>query len=853
MAEIKPTQTAITADTSGMAQGVQVDTSALKEANARTTSLFQSAFKAGTETFKAGVLDAEQAGAEGASTGFFQDIQETDTALAEKSDYLKILGEEPASEDDEGPFGRNAVMESLQADVANLSRKRGQLSTAQFDIMMAVKQNESINKYPWMEKSIASMYGDVTGRTKAVRDIMDTAEKSQAKAQAKQHQWSIGILKEASIPVSGDINQDVHNATRWAQSVQKSVQQVATGTTGTGTAGFTADSQGHYDRSVAEMSVFYEQGIDSGNTKLAEATINDYVLKYESDITKMYGSDINPRLYDAHISRVRARADTMKNVLNGTMQVEQSEQQNALRESIAKDELFSNDAFLRASIASEAVGRNAGMSNFIALNYNTSGGTEFLGKYISGTINNNVDSVVDIMLGATPTERKNLSKYNQLAMSEYITNPTDETDPILANVVNTSGAAMVDGKDYYPDQINSFLNVSSRKEFLDTFLKQQPLVLGEDINIDTAFNPRILQQVGVQGMDNGLESVRTTLSQEQVPTTGAILKDYVQLHVNEDGTVQLKATNLDAINSIMPDPARQVIAKQGVQDIVDKLNRTSIVMLNNGGKTHAHGNGNSDYRTSIGFKLAEFGLDQTIEIVDEFAPKQPAAPEPTATVTIDRGPLQGDVPAQDKQVVPARFATDPNFPTTGVELDVDELTKMVDETPASNTDARENRLRNFENSFTNPDGGWSGTAWEPHVSPEGGNRTLAYGPQLTDAEVRSGNVRIGTQDVAVANGITNEQAQQLFQQDWTKAQREANTVIKKNKLQSIPRRARMILSEMAYQMGGTGVGEFTQMIGALQKGDYFKAAKQMRNSKWWKRDSRSRAEILASEMERLDD
>lgn len=60
---------------------------------------------------------------------------------------------------------------------------------------------------------------------------------------------------------------------------------------------------------------------------------------------------------------------------------------------------------------------------------------------------------------------------------------------------------------------------------------------------------------------------------------------------------------------------------------------------------------------------------------------------------------------------------------------------------------------------------------------------------------------------------------------------------------------RDVLVQMAYQMGRDGLAGFQRMIAALGVGDYERAAREMRDSKWWREDSRSRAEVLARRME----
>ena len=58
-----------------------------------------------------------------------------------------------------------------------------------------------------------------------------------------------------------------------------------------------------------------------------------------------------------------------------------------------------------------------------------------------------------------------------------------------------------------------------------------------------------------------------------------------------------------------------------------------------------------------------------------------------------------------------------------------------------------------------------------------------------------------------------------------------------------------VLVQMAFQMGEAGLRGFRKMLEALQVADFAEAAREMRDSKWWREDSRTRAETLARRME----
>lgn len=58
-----------------------------------------------------------------------------------------------------------------------------------------------------------------------------------------------------------------------------------------------------------------------------------------------------------------------------------------------------------------------------------------------------------------------------------------------------------------------------------------------------------------------------------------------------------------------------------------------------------------------------------------------------------------------------------------------------------------------------------------------------------------------------------------------------------------------VVISMVFQMGLRRVQGFTEMLGALSRGDYLRVATEMRDSQWWREDSRKRAERAARMME----
>ena len=85
-----------------------------------------------------------------------------------------------------------------------------------------------------------------------------------------------------------------------------------------------------------------------------------------------------------------------------------------------------------------------------------------------------------------------------------------------------------------------------------------------------------------------------------------------------------------------------------------------------------------------------------------------------------------------------------------------------------------------------------------------------------------------------------------------KAKDGADRLIKKNKVENLPCKAKEIIIEMVYQMGESGVSKFRKMWKALKQNpkDYYEAAKQMMDSRWAKQ-TYSRARNLSDEMRLL--
>lgn len=105
------------------------------------------------------------------------------------------------------------------------------------------------------------------------------------------------------------------------------------------------------------------------------------------------------------------------------------------------------------------------------------------------------------------------------------------------------------------------------------------------------------------------------------------------------------------------------------------------------------------------------------------------------------------------------------------------------------------------------------------------------------------------------DGITEEQARQLLYQDAKTAWGDAHRLMRERNVTPNDT-LKSVLSNMCFQMGIPGVRKFDKMwrylsdnpdreLGKTRRGpDYEKAADEMIDSKWWRKDSRNRADEL---------
>ena len=100
----------------------------------------------------------------------------------------------------------------------------------------------------------------------------------------------------------------------------------------------------------------------------------------------------------------------------------------------------------------------------------------------------------------------------------------------------------------------------------------------------------------------------------------------------------------------------------------------------------------------------------------------------------------------------------------------------------------------------------------------------------------------------LSNGISRQAAYVILKEDVMQAIRELDEA--KPMWKDLPIEARLILANMAFNLGIRGLLGFRRMWAALEAGDFVTAAKEMRDSRWF-RQVGNRGIELAAKMERV--
>jgi len=116
-----------------------------------------------------------------------------------------------------------------------------------------------------------------------------------------------------------------------------------------------------------------------------------------------------------------------------------------------------------------------------------------------------------------------------------------------------------------------------------------------------------------------------------------------------------------------------------------------------------------------------------------------------------------------------------------------------------------------------------------------GYSTIGYGHKCSSAEIQK-----------YKDGITKEEAEAIFQDDFAKKSAQAKAIAGDN-WKKLNEARQGVIIEMVFQLGMGGVLKFKRMWAAIDAGDYDEAAAQMIESVWHKQ-TRTRCEDLAAIM-----
>lgn len=116
-----------------------------------------------------------------------------------------------------------------------------------------------------------------------------------------------------------------------------------------------------------------------------------------------------------------------------------------------------------------------------------------------------------------------------------------------------------------------------------------------------------------------------------------------------------------------------------------------------------------------------------------------------------------------------------------------------------------------------------------------GKRTTGYGFNIDDSTVRQAL----PQDVISGNrNITRNEANRLFDTLYSNAARDAKNYLGEDSFNRLNNRQKDIMTDMAYNMGFNRLSGFNNLKNSIQRGDYGKAANDMKDSRWYRQVGR---------------
>jgi len=118
--------------------------------------------------------------------------------------------------------------------------------------------------------------------------------------------------------------------------------------------------------------------------------------------------------------------------------------------------------------------------------------------------------------------------------------------------------------------------------------------------------------------------------------------------------------------------------------------------------------------------------------------------------------------------------------------------------------------------------------WKPHSSLEGGSDTLAYGHKLTSAEVKSNTVQVGDDSIDLSDGLTEQQANELFEQDVEKAKSSLSKSVRG--FDSLDKKYQDVLVSIQFNTGNVSEDEWSNLLAGIRAEDDERVFEEMLTS-----------------------
>lgn len=135
---------------------------------------------------------------------------------------------------------------------------------------------------------------------------------------------------------------------------------------------------------------------------------------------------------------------------------------------------------------------------------------------------------------------------------------------------------------------------------------------------------------------------------------------------------------------------------------------------------------------------------------------------------------------------------------------------------------------------------------EARIKRHEGYKPIPYKCSRGTWTIGYGHKMVGSEREKFKDGITQEHADALFAQDFSDAKHRA--IVAAPTFTRIDEARQGVIIEMIYQLGLAGTLGFRRMFAALDRGNYVQAAREMRDSDWFKQTPQ-RCDELADIME----